>query len=487
MTREEKETFMENLSHPQMDKDTQMDLPSPAPEQPIAPVMQPISVDQEVSNITKMVLNAYQQNFKDYQTAVKEENQILENMYLHQCLYNHITLERMIGTTEIVENPNQPQKGIGGEKEREKERERDSGELPSSSGIQQIPGNRGKTSTQNPIQETKKEPYETESEQKEPSRFPPSYKTNHEEQKLESGNFPIPLSDIDENKFLSQLHESFVNLEKSVLESKTKELYSEINSLKQISITNRDKIDIIANEIKKINTTIKTNSDNWTNSKLENIFLNNTLIHLKTVIKELPDKLKTTLLRECKEIIDKNDPSKTIEDIQAAIQQQFFNLTNDITALANQGIDIPECVTDLNSCKEDIITLKNSNIIQNQSEIELMQQKYQQLENNMMLQQQQQADKIAELTENMNKLRITQSPRSHLSNTPPIRVAPHHQSTPSERTSVQDINPNENVTEARNNKGEARQGIPSGKALKLGPYGKVVLTGKHLRNDQPSY
>ncbi|KAI8452072.1 hypothetical protein BY996DRAFT_6609934 [Phakopsora pachyrhizi] len=152
MTREEKATFMENLSHPQMDKDTQMNLPSPAPEQPTAPVMLPISVDQEVSNIvnsiqppphylpptpdtpamgpeTKMVLNAYQQNFKDYQTAVKEENNMLEIMYLHQCLSNHITLERMIGTEqlELLKIPINPRKVLE-EKKKGKKKEKETQE-----------------------------------------------------------------------------------------------------------------------------------------------------------------------------------------------------------------------------------------------------------------------------------------------------------------------------------------------------------------------
>ncbi|CAH7666277.1 hypothetical protein PPACK8108_LOCUS613, partial [Phakopsora pachyrhizi] len=117
MTREEKETFMENLSQPLIIADTQMNQPS---EECILQEEQPLTVDQEVSKIAesvqapphylpnkpdlppmgpevKMVLNTYQQNFKDFQTAGKEGNQMLENIYLHQCLSNHITLERMIG------------------------------------------------------------------------------------------------------------------------------------------------------------------------------------------------------------------------------------------------------------------------------------------------------------------------------------------------------------------------------------------------------
>ncbi|CAH7688164.1 hypothetical protein PPACK8108_LOCUS23085 [Phakopsora pachyrhizi] len=119
-----------------------------------------------------------------------------------------------------------------------------------------------------------------------------------------------------------------------------------------------------------------------------------------------------------------------------------------MTALANHGIDDPECVTELNFCKEDIKNLKNNSFPINQEDIDSMKQQYIKLENNILLKQQQHDAKIVELTEDMNKLRINASPRGILLNTPsPAGISNHPRYVPSDRSSVQEISAPDNVTE----------------------------------------
>ncbi|CAH7666242.1 hypothetical protein PPACK8108_LOCUS576 [Phakopsora pachyrhizi] len=137
--------------------DTQMEtatatvpLQQPVPSQELPQIPEALTPEQEAVQIVgsiqapphyspsppigaeaKMVLNTYRQNYKDFLTAQKAGNQMLETMFLHQCNSNHITLAKMVGPEILtqLQIPINPRVVLE-EKRKEKQKFQDKNQKP---------------------------------------------------------------------------------------------------------------------------------------------------------------------------------------------------------------------------------------------------------------------------------------------------------------------------------------------------------------------
>ncbi|CAH7666428.1 hypothetical protein PPACK8108_LOCUS781 [Phakopsora pachyrhizi] len=149
----------------------------------------------------------------------------------------------------------------------------------------------------------------------------------------------------------------------------------------------------------------------------------------------LANKIKQTVIQECKTLIKNSDNKTAILHLQNHLDKQFDTLSNEVTTLSNQKLDIPDLVTDLNICKADIKEIKQVPITAD-SDIRILKEQYHKLENSINIHQQQQSaiqddlnSKIIELTEKMNQLKLNPSNRIPIHSTPPNVSNISHRST----------------------------------------------------------